>query len=32
MACYLREVALRLTPVETIARFYVRINRRAGTA
>ena len=32
VACYLREVALRLAPVETIARFYVRINRRAGTA
>jgi hypothetical protein len=32
VACFLGEVALRLAPVETIAMFYVRINRRAGTA
>jgi hypothetical protein len=30
-ACYLREVALRLAPVNTIAKFYTSISRRAGT-
>ena len=29
VACYLREVALRLVPVNALARFYMRINRRA---
>lgn len=29
--CYLREVVLRLAPVNALARFYVRVNRRAGT-
>ena len=31
VACYLREVVLRLAPVNALARFYVRVNRRAGT-
>jgi hypothetical protein len=31
VACYLRDTALRLMPVQSFARFYVRVNRRAGT-
>jgi 2-polyprenyl-6-methoxyphenol hydroxylase-like FAD-dependent oxidoreductase len=31
IACYLREVALRLIPVAPMAKVFVRINRRAGT-
>jgi len=31
LACYVRDTVLRLIPVEPFARFYVRINRRAGT-
>jgi 2-polyprenyl-6-methoxyphenol hydroxylase-like FAD-dependent oxidoreductase len=31
VACYVREAVLRLIPVNSFARFYVRINRRAGT-
>ncbi len=31
VTCYVREVVLRLIPVNSFARFYVRINRRAGT-
>jgi len=31
VACYLREAVLRVIPVKTFAKFYVRINRRAGT-
>jgi 2-polyprenyl-6-methoxyphenol hydroxylase-like FAD-dependent oxidoreductase len=30
-ACYARDLMLRLMPVESFARLYVRINRRAGT-
>ena len=32
VACYVREVAFRVAPVNTLARFYARINRRAGTS
>jgi salicylate hydroxylase len=31
LACYAREVALRAVPVTAIMKFYVRVNRRAGT-
>jgi 2-polyprenyl-6-methoxyphenol hydroxylase-like FAD-dependent oxidoreductase len=31
LACYVRDAVLRLIPVKPFARFYVRINRRAGT-
>jgi 2-polyprenyl-6-methoxyphenol hydroxylase-like FAD-dependent oxidoreductase len=31
LVCSLREVVLRLAPVNALARFYVRVNRRAGT-
>jgi 2-polyprenyl-6-methoxyphenol hydroxylase-like FAD-dependent oxidoreductase len=31
LACYLREAVLRMIPVKPVARFYMRINRRAGT-
>ena len=31
LACCAREVVLRLAPVKPFAKFYVRINRRAGT-
>ncbi|HUR22104.1 MAG TPA: FAD-dependent monooxygenase [Vicinamibacterales bacterium] len=31
LACYLREVALRAAPVNTLARFYTSISRHAGT-
>ena len=31
IACYAREIALRAVPVKPIMRFYVRVNRRAGT-
>ena len=31
IACYAREVALRVFPVKPIMKFYVRVNRRAGT-
>ena len=29
--CYARELALRLVPLKTLMKFYVRVNRRAGT-
>ena len=32
LACTIREWAIRLAPVATIAKAYVRINKRAGTA
>ena len=31
MACYVREAVVRMIPVKPFAKFYVRINRRAGT-
>ena len=31
VACYLREMVLRMIPIRTFVKFYVRINRRAGT-
>ena len=31
LACYVREAIVRLIPIEPFAKFYVRINRRAGT-
>lgn len=31
VACFLREVALRMVPVNTLARFYTSISRRSGT-
>jgi 2-polyprenyl-6-methoxyphenol hydroxylase-like FAD-dependent oxidoreductase len=31
LACYMREIVVRLIPVRPFAKFYVRINRRAGT-
>ena len=31
VACYLREAALRVAPVNLLARFYVSLSRRAGT-
>ncbi len=31
LACYLREAVVRAIPVKPFAKFYVRINRRAGT-
>ncbi|HEY6509285.1 MAG TPA: NAD(P)/FAD-dependent oxidoreductase [Vicinamibacterales bacterium] len=31
VACWLRDVVIRLIPVAPFAKFYVRINRRAGT-
>jgi len=31
LACYLREMVVRMIPVKPFAKFYVRINRRAGT-
>jgi 2-polyprenyl-6-methoxyphenol hydroxylase-like FAD-dependent oxidoreductase len=31
LACYLREAVVRLIPVKPFAKFYMRINRRAGT-
>lgn len=31
VACYLREAVVRVIPVKPFAKFYVRINRRAGT-
>lgn len=31
VACYLREAVVRMIPVKPFAKFYVRINRRAGT-
>ena len=31
LACYLREAVVRMIPVKPFAKFYVRINRRAGT-
>jgi 2-polyprenyl-6-methoxyphenol hydroxylase-like FAD-dependent oxidoreductase len=31
LACYLREAVVRMIPVKPFARFYVKINRRAGT-
>jgi 2-polyprenyl-6-methoxyphenol hydroxylase-like FAD-dependent oxidoreductase len=32
IACWAREMALRLIPVKPLARYYGRVNRRAGTA
>ena len=31
VACYLREVVVRLIPITSMAKLLVRINRRAGT-
>jgi 2-polyprenyl-6-methoxyphenol hydroxylase-like FAD-dependent oxidoreductase len=31
VACAAREMALRLLPLRTLMKFYVRVNRRAGT-
>ena len=31
VVCYAREIALRAFPVKAIMKFYVRVNRRAGT-
>ncbi len=31
VACHAREIALRLVPVKTLMKLYVRVNRRAGT-
>jgi 2-polyprenyl-6-methoxyphenol hydroxylase-like FAD-dependent oxidoreductase len=31
VACYAREMALKLVPLKTLMKFYVRVNRRAGT-
>jgi 2-polyprenyl-6-methoxyphenol hydroxylase-like FAD-dependent oxidoreductase len=31
LACYVRDVVVRMIPVKPFAKFYVRINRRAGT-
>ena len=31
VACYARELAIRMVPVTTLAKLFVRINRRAGT-
>jgi hypothetical protein len=31
VACGLREFVLRIIPITTFARLYVRVNRRAGT-
>ena len=31
LACYVREAVVRMIPVKPFAKFYVRINRRAGT-
>ena len=31
VASYAREMALRLAPLKTVMKFYVRVNRRAGT-
>lgn len=31
VGCHLREMVLRMIPIKTFVKFYVRINRRAGT-
>jgi 2-polyprenyl-6-methoxyphenol hydroxylase-like FAD-dependent oxidoreductase len=31
LACYAREVIIRMAPVKSIMKFYTRVNRRAGT-
>jgi hypothetical protein len=31
VACYLREAAIRVAPLKTVMKLYVRVNRRAGT-
>ena len=31
VACYIREVVVRLIPVKSMVKVFVRINRRAGT-
>ncbi len=31
VGCYLRELAIRVVPVEPVMRILIRINRRAGT-
>lgn len=31
-ACYLREAAVRMAPLKTVMKLYVRVNRRAGTS
>ncbi len=31
VACYIREVVVRLIPVKPLVKLFVRINRRAGT-
>jgi 2-polyprenyl-6-methoxyphenol hydroxylase-like FAD-dependent oxidoreductase len=32
VVCGLRDLGIRLAPIETFAKFFIRINRRAGTA
>jgi 2-polyprenyl-6-methoxyphenol hydroxylase-like FAD-dependent oxidoreductase len=32
VACWAREIVLRLIPVKPLTRFFTRVNRRAGTA
>ena len=32
VACYVREAAIRMAPVKSVMKLYVRVNRRAGTA
>jgi 2-polyprenyl-6-methoxyphenol hydroxylase-like FAD-dependent oxidoreductase len=32
VACYVREAAVRMAPVKSVMKLYVRVNRRAGTS
>lgn len=32
VACYMREAAVRMAPVKSVMKLYVRVNRRAGTS
>ncbi|HVG70805.1 MAG TPA: FAD-dependent monooxygenase [Vicinamibacterales bacterium] len=32
VACYVREAAVRIAPLKSVMKLYVRVNRRAGTA
>ena len=32
VACYVREAAIRMAPVKSVMKLYVRVNRRAGTS
>jgi 2-polyprenyl-6-methoxyphenol hydroxylase-like FAD-dependent oxidoreductase len=32
LACYVREAAVRIAPLKSVMKLYVRVNRRAGTA